>query len=219
MPTIRKATEEERKARDWSIPAGRYALLFGPFERKTGQTKPYHDFLKVKFNTIKSDGSSGKGFRDIVGLMIDPKGNPDLEKRARFNATRLQIWIEVFGIDEEFEVGETAEGVTSAALGDRNFRRLFQGRAFVAEITRKESGGYVNNNIQRIISRSQWTESELARVLAAESRIKAEREARANPEDFVGGAIPVHSDAGIADDSYDSFDSETEPTSLGDEDW
>jgi hypothetical protein len=198
---VRAATDEEKKARDWSIPAGRYVLGFSEFERKNGKDKPYADFLRVKFPTVKKDGTNGKGFRDIVGLMVDPKGVQEFEKRVKFNITRLQIWIEVFGITEEFEVGDTSEGIESAREGDRNFARLFVGRAFVAEVTRKESGGYVNNNVNRILPRSQWTPAELERVNAWEA---AQLGRPKVPEDSV-------SDDDTATSTDDQFDNEADP--------
>jgi hypothetical protein len=210
MPKVRGATDEEKKARDWSIPAGRYVLGWKEFERKNGKERPFADFLRVKFCTVKKDGTNGKGFSDIVGLMVDPKGNPDFEKRCKFNVTRLQILIEVLGISEEFEIGDTSEGTASAQEGDRNFARLFCGRAFVAEVTRSESGGYVNNNIQRIINRSQWTEKELVSVNAWESAQLAKPR---DPEDSVD-------DSHVSGSSDDQFDDELDPVDISPvEDW
>jgi hypothetical protein len=189
MPKVRGATDEEKKARDWSIPAGRYVLGWKEFERKNGKERPFADFLRVKFCTVKKDGTNGKGFSDIVGLMVDPKGNPD---------------------SEEFEIGDTSEGTASAQEGDRNFARLFCGRAFVAEVTRSESGGYVNNNIQRIINRSQWTEKELVSVNAWESAQLAKPR---DPEDSVD-------DSHVSGSSDDQFDDELDPVDISPvEDW
>jgi hypothetical protein len=212
MPKVRGATDEEKKARAWSIPAGRYVLGWTKFERKNGKERPFADFLRVRFCTVKKDGTNGKGFNDIMGLMVDPKGNPDFEKRCKFNVTRLQILIEVLGISEEFEIGDTSEGIESAREGDRNFARLFCGRAFVAEVTRTESGGYTNNNVNRLITRSQWTEQELAKVQAWEA---AQLGAPGSPEDAADDSHVAASGAST-DDQYDD---ELDPADGAVEDW
>jgi ethanolamine ammonia-lyase large subunit len=124
--------------------------------------------------------------------------------------TRLQILIEVLGITEEFEIGDTSEGVASAQEGDRNFARLFCGRAFVAEVTRTESGGYINNNIQRLVNRAQWTEKELASVNAWEAAQLAKPRA---PEDAAD-------DSHVASSTDDQFDDELDPADdVVAEDW
>lgn len=211
MPKVRGATDEEKKARDWSIPAGRYVLGWTKFERKNGKERPFADFLRVRFCTVKRDGTNGKGFSDIVGLQVDPKDNPAHEKRCKFNLTRLQIFIEVLGLDE-FEIGDTAEGMSSAREGDANFARLFCGRAFVAEVTRKESGGYTNNNIQRLIGRNQWTEEELAKVSIWEA---AQLAAPKTPED----AVDDSSVAATGTSADDQYDDELDPADGAVEDW
>jgi len=195
MAKVRQATDEERKARDYSIPAGRYVVGWAEFERKCAKNPPYNDYLRIKFCTVKNTkGENGRGFRDIFGLLIDTK-DESKKKAAKFNLTRWQILIDILGINEEFELGETKEDTHKE--GDRNICRLFVGRAFVVEVNRTESGAYTNNSIQKLVFRNQWTEQELAKVEAWEAAQKTKR----SPE----GEAPEGSD------DIDRYDNEDDP--------
>lgn len=215
MAGIRPATDEEKKARDFSIPAGRHVLGALEFERKSAQKWPCADYLRVKFCRVKPDGTNGRSFKDMVGLLVDTGGRSELEKRVNFNCMRLQIWMEVCGystqesfaaagveLDENgrWELGEIKEHTDK--VGDRNFCKLFVGRAFVAEVDRTESNGYTNNSIKRMVPRKQWTDAELEAVQAWE---EAQR-GKGRPEDYAddgGSGEPAAAD--------DQFDDELDP--------
>lgn len=208
MAVVRKATDEERKNRDFSVSAGRYVLGFEDFERKEGKAKPYVGFLRFKIRIIKPDGKPSRSFRDIWSLLFDIKGDRNREKQVKFNIVRWQILAEVLEL-EPFEIGDNAEG--TEAEGDRNVRKYLLGRAFVGEVDRRESGGYINNSVKRMIYPKDWTDAECEAVAAWESNYALAQQQK-DDEPPTG---PAESAGG---ESYDSFDDELDSGGSEDDD-
>lgn len=152
MGKIGPQTEADRRARDYSLPPGRFALGALEFERKTSDSSG-QDYVRVKWILLypKQRGKE-KWFRATQSCNTSKEGA----------VSRWQWWMESLNITERFELGSVAEGTNKE--GDANINRLFMCRGLVAEIGRETSNGYTNNDIKKFIKRTNWTVEELEAI-------------------------------------------------------
>lgn len=180
MAKLTPQTEEDRKGRDYSIPAGRYVIGAEEFERKHPKEAGKHDFIKVKWFVV-GPGSRGKRTYMTASCDLSKEG-------TRF---RWQLWAEALALVELFnqvgwpELGDAIEGMATCAEGDRNIGRYFMGRAIVAEVGREQSNGYWNNDIKKYVPRDKWGEKEAQAVQTWESEFRKQAEQKVDPEDYV----------------------------------
>jgi hypothetical protein len=146
------------------------------------------DYLSCKFEVL-GGRHKGSGFFSMVNLNLNQRGA----------VTRLQIWMRIMGIQEEWEIGDSEQGTGQA--GDANWNALFRFKPFGALVSRERSGAYVNNNIERFVFPNDWPD-EWATWAAEWSASRMAR--NSNPEDFV-------EDAGDPDPDYIPEDPESPP--------
>lgn len=120
------------------LPASDYLLVLKSFERRSakGSNKPY---LRGRFLIIHGP-AKGKSFFDSISLDTDNSG-------AMF---RLSLLSEQCGVTEPFDLDD-----------DNILRAKLCGRPFKATVNRKISGEYVNNGIQRYITKVSDSEREV----------------------------------------------------------
>jgi hypothetical protein len=182
-----------------NVPAGRYGIALVWFTRRQPKSGG-HEYLSVKYE-ITDGPMKGKSFFSMLGLDMSKSG-------AR---VRWSLMCEVCEVQEEFELGSTAEG--TASEGDENIARLFKNKPFRAEVSLEKSNGYTNNTVARIVKAQNWTAEE-KRLMAeweteqAEARndfgMPPDEDADQNARDFLEGDSDI-------DNRSDSFDGEEWP--------
>lgn len=185
MAIVRRQTDEERKARDFTVPAARYVIGSEEFKRFTSK-RSGNDFIKVKWFVV-GPGSRGKRTWTSASCDISKSGT----------LLRWQFWAEAVGVEEPFEIGNTCEGNNHE--GDRNIGRLLMGRAIVVEMARVQSDGYWNNDIKKYIPRDKWSAKEAAAAKAWEDEFREKMEQSVDPEDFACDGDPMAGDDGVSE--------------------
>jgi hypothetical protein len=149
------------------VAPGRYVISLAGFSRKI--SKAEQDYLSGRWK-VHSGGPAGKQFWANVSMDFSKNGT----------VVRWQMLIEAMGIEEEIELGSSAEG--TAREGDRNIAKHMRGRAFVAVVEKTRDGQYWNNGIQKVIPERSWTDAERDLV----DELDNAREQQAEPEDYAG---------------------------------
>jgi hypothetical protein len=169
-----------------AIPAGVYVLAMSALMRKQGRDSG-KDYLKCKF-VICVGRLKNQYFWDIVSCDTSKPGT----------ITRWSLLCDSAGVAEDFELGDSEEGTHRE--GDDNVRRLFFNQPFIARVSTERSGKYINNRIERIMPRRQWTHEQTDLVF----QYLAEQEGtRGEAEDY--GEDPM------ADEASDAPVDEYEP--------
>lgn len=148
-----------------NVPAGSYLLALVWFRRKRNK-EGTADYLSCKYEVLAGP-LKGSAFFSAISVDVSKAGT----------VTRWQIWMRVLELEEEFEIGDSAEGTDGE--GDREISRLFQGKPFGAEVDRKTENGYVNNGIARYLFASRWLQG----WDEAAEQWNERQSARGNPED------------------------------------
>lgn len=178
MAKVGPQTEEEKKARDFTVPSGRYVLGAEEFERKHSE-RSGHDFIRVKWFVV-GPSSRGKRTRTTQSCDIAKDGT----------RIRWSFWAEAVGLTEAFEIGDASEGMETVYEGDRNIGRLLMGRAIVVELERSQQNGYWNNDIKRYVPRDKWSDGERRAAVKWEQDFQQQLEQRGAPQDFVDDGPP-----------------------------
>jgi hypothetical protein len=178
------------------VAPGVYVIAMDRFTRKLGRSGA--DYLNAKWE-ICAGRNAGKRFFAILGLDFSKPGT----------VTRWQILLEAVGVEEEIELGSSAEG--TAREGDRNIARLVRGRAFVAEIDKTVEGQYTNNGIKQVEFPRKWTADQRQAVEEWNER----QQQRADPEDYAGEppgpGYGDPEDPAADEDDFGPLDYEDEP--------
>jgi hypothetical protein len=182
MAVIGKPDPSDRK--DFSIPAGRYALIPTETERKQAKGKDTY-YIRTKYIVVGPRRAANKWFRDTTSL--------DLSKNGA--CVRWQIWL---GAIDRLTVPGTDDPVigTPPEMSweqlDRNIEDLVLGRGFVADVVRVDSGQYVNNGIEKIYGPGQWSEQERDAIEKSEAAFEDKRAfAAARAAEMEDDDIPV----------------------------
>lgn len=158
MAVVRPQTDGDRAKRDYTIPAGRYAIGAVSFERKDTKNKnPPTEYIRTKYYVIGPRQVKGKHFYDTTSLDLTKNGT----------CVRWQIWMDAVGVVEPVDLGEAREMTHDE--GNANIRRYFMGRGFMAEVTRTVQGAYTNNGIAKIFPPDKWSEKETEAIRNWES--------------------------------------------------
>lgn len=164
-----KFNPKDKPPADEALPAGVFTLGITWFKRKQAKNN------NTEYHSVKIQVAGGR----LAGRTFFTTMSLDLTKSGAVR--RWIVLCEVLGIEHEFELGSTDKGTNEE--GDENFRKLFLGRAFKAEVGVSKNGNFVNNEIKTILYPRQYTEQDRADIAAWEAKFKEKGDDFGEPDD------------------------------------